>query len=208
MEWLADNWLSLFGWCGSALLIYSLLQTRVLRLRALNLLACISLATFNALIQVWPMVGMNVATSLINLFFLVRLLRERHDEDAFQVLEVAPRDAYFQHFLNVHLDELRKFYPGFAGTQPDDLAFQVRRGDETVGIVLIRPDGEVARVQLDYVTPRFRDFSPGEFVWSRVDRLRARGFTRVVTPPGMVNPYYSRLPQAFRRDGEAYALDL
>lgn len=29
------------------------------------------------------------------------------------------------------------------GTEPDDLAYQVEKGDETVGIVLIRPEGDV-----------------------------------------------------------------
>ena len=82
----------------------------------------------------------------------------------------------------------------------------VLKGDETVGVVLVRADGAVARVQLDYVTPRYRDFSPGEFVWSRSGLLRDDGFTRVVTPPGMVAPYYDRL--GFRREGESYVLDL
>ncbi len=39
MTWLADHWLNLFGWAGSALLILSLLQARVLRFRILNLVA-------------------------------------------------------------------------------------------------------------------------------------------------------------------------
>jgi hypothetical protein len=82
------------------------------------------------------------------------------------------------------------------------------KGDETVGVVLVRREGDVARVQLDYVTPRFRDFSPGEFVWRRAPRLRERGFRRVVTPPGMVGAYYDRLDQDFRREGESYVLEL
>jgi hypothetical protein len=208
VNWLQDNWLDLFGWLGSILLVVSLLQTRILRFRVLNLAACLSLVLFNALIEVWPMVGMNVATSTINLWFLVRLLRERHDDRAFHVLQVEPQDAYFQHFLGVHADDIRTFHPAFSGTAPDDLAFQVEHGDETVGVVLIRRDGDVARVQLDYVTPRFRDFSPGEFVWRHWPRLRDRGFRRVVTPPGMVNPYYDRLEQPFRREGETFVLEL
>ena len=36
--------------------------------------------------------------------------------------------------------------------------------------------------------------------------LREHGFTRVVTPPGMVAPYYDRL--GFHREGESYALEL
>ena len=48
MTWLADHWLDLFGWAGSALLILSLLQARVLRFRLLNLVAGLMLVVFNA----------------------------------------------------------------------------------------------------------------------------------------------------------------
>ena len=208
MTWLADHWLDLFGWCGSALLIVSLLQTRVLRFRLLNVCASLSLVVFNALVGVWPMVGMNLATTAINVWFIVRMLRERHDEAAFEVLQVGPQEAYFQHFLEVHGRDIARFYPQWAGTEPDDLAYQVEKGDETVGIVLIRPEGDVAQVLLDYVTPRYRDFSPGEFVWHRASRLRERGFRRVVTPPGMIGPYYDRLDVGFRREEASYVLDL
>jgi hypothetical protein len=61
-------------------------------------------------------------------------------------------------------------------------------------------------VELDYVTPRFRDFSPGEFVWRRSGLLRDAGFRKVITPPGMVAPYYERL--GFRREEDAFVLDL
>jgi hypothetical protein len=210
VTWLGDHWLDLFGWFGSALLIFSLLQTRVLRFRLLNLAASLSLVLFNALVGVWPMVGMNVATSSINLWFIAKMLRERHDEAAFHVLQVGPRDAYLRHFLRVHEVDIERHQPAFVSDslQNDDLAFQVEKGDETVGVVLIRRDGDVARVLLDYVTPRFRDFSPGEFVWNRTPRLRERGFRKVVTPPDMVDAYYDRLPHGFRREGESFVLNL
>lgn len=210
MTWLADHWLDLFGWFGSALLIFSLLQTRVLRFRLLNLAASISLVLFNALVGVWPMVGMNLATSAINVWFIVRMLSDRHDDQVFEVLQVGPGDAYLAHFLGHHATDVARHQPGFAaeGLGEGDLAFQVEKGDETVGVVLIRRDGDVARVLLDYVTPRYRDFSPGEFVWNRAPRLRERGFRKVVTPPDMVNPYYDRLPHGFRREGSSYVLDL
>ncbi len=42
------------------------------------------------------------------------------------------------------------------------------KGDETVGVVvLVREDGDTARILLDYVTPKYRDLTPGEFVWRR-----------------------------------------
>ena len=73
---------------------------------------------FNALVGVWPMVAMNLATTTINLWMIRGLLRDRHNEAAFDVLQVGARDAYFQHFLEVHAKDIAKFYPAWSGTGP------------------------------------------------------------------------------------------
>lgn len=208
MNWLAHHWLDILGWGGSALLVYSLLQASVLRLRILNALACLILLVFNWLLSVWPMVGMNAVLTAINLWFIAQMLRQRHDEQAFEVLQVSPSDEYLRHVLRVHGADILKFNPTFVhdpGEEGQD-AFLVQKGDETVGVVLLREDGDTAHVELDYVTPRYRDFSPGEFVWRRSSLLSDRGVRRVVTPPGMVGAYYDRL--GFRREGESYVLEL
>jgi hypothetical protein len=203
------TWLSAVGWAGSALLVYSVMQARVLRFRVLNLLACVVLAVFNGLLGVWPMVAMNVALSLINAWFLRGLLADRHDDEAFDVVEVGSNDEYLRRVLRVHGGDILKFQPDFVwdGAAEGRRAYLVLHGDETVGVVLLEDRGDrVARVILDYVTPRFRDFSPGELVWRRSGLLRESGFTRVLTPAGMVAPYYDRL--GFRREGERFTLDL
>jgi hypothetical protein len=153
------------------------------------------------------MVGMNTVLVAINAWFIVTLLRERHDESVFEVLEVGPADEYLRHTLRVHGGDILRFNPGFVHDPAEtDHAFLVQKGDETVGVVLLREDGGTADVLLDYVTPRYRDFSPGEFVWRRSGLLAGRGIRRVVTPPGMVGAYYDRL--GFRREGESYVLDV
>jgi hypothetical protein len=203
------GWLDILGWAGSALLVFSLMQARVLRFRLLNLVACLILVVFNVVLGIWPMVAMNVALSGINLWFISKLIFERHSEVAFEVLEVGPFDEYLRHTLRVHADDIEKFQPGFwwDPTTPGHSAYLVERGDETVGVVLVRDAGDgVAQVELDYVTPRFRDFSPGEFVFRRSGLFRDRGFRTVVTPAGMVTPYYGRL--GMRREGESYVLDV
>jgi hypothetical protein len=203
------SWLDVLGWAGSALLIFSLMQARVLRFRLLNLVACAILVMFNALLGIWPMVAMNVALAGINLWFIRKLLAERHSDVAFEVLEVGPFDEYLRHTLSVHASDIERFQPGFVWNPaaPGGSAYLVQRGDETVGVVLVRDAGDgVAQVELDYVTPRFRDFSPGEFVYRRSGLFRDRGFRTVVTPAGMVAPYYDRL--GMRRDGESYVLDV
>ena len=205
------SWLDLIGWFGSALLVVSLMQARVLRFRVLNLVACVVLTGFNAALEIWPMVAMNVVLTLINLWHIRKLVVTRHDEAAYDVLEVRPDDGYLRHVLRNHGTDIHRFQPDldWDGTAPGRLAFLVQRGDETVGVVLVRDEGDgVAQVQLDYVTPRFRDFSPGEFVWRHSTVLRERGFRRVVTPAHMVGAYYGRL--GFERDDatDSWSLDL
>jgi hypothetical protein len=203
------DWLDALGWLGSALLIFSLMQARVLRFRVLNSIACVVLIVFNGLLEIWPMVAMNVVLCGINLWFIRKLLTQRHDEQTFQVLEVGTSDAWLHHVLNEHRTDIEKYFPGFAWAPGSDdrEAFLVTRGDETVGVVVVRDAGDgVAQVELDYVTPRFRDFTPGEFVYRRSGIFRERGFRRVLTPPDMLKPYYGRL--GFTREGPSYALDI
>jgi hypothetical protein len=202
-------WLEAIGWLGSAVLVWSLLQTRVLRLRVLNLLGCLVLIAYTAALHIWPILALNVALAVINLIYLRRLLATRHDAAAYTVLEVGPHDEYLRHFLRVHEGDVRDFNPGFVYDPdvPGRAAFLVLRDDESVGVVLARDAGHrVAQVDLDYVTPRYRDFAPGEFVYRRSGLFRERGFRRVLTPPGMVQPYFERI--GFRPEGEVYALDL
>ncbi|WP_244927523.1 hypothetical protein [Nocardioides sp. W7] len=206
MTWLDDHWLDVLGWGGSALLVYSLLQARVLRFRTLNLAGCVVLLVFNALVGVWPMVGMNIVLAAINVRFIVKLLGEAHDEAVFEVLPVGTGDAYLAYVLRQHRADIARFQPDWDGVHEGDHAFVVQRGDETVGVVVVRPDGDVARLRLDYVTPRYRDFTPGEFVWRRSDALRELGYRHVLTAPNMVGAYYEHV--GFRPNGREFVLDL
>ncbi|MGB7819181.1 MAG: hypothetical protein WBL35_10700 [Ornithinibacter sp.] len=200
------TWVDAIGWFGSALLIFSLLQARILRLRILNTVACVILVVFNALVGVWPMVAMNIVLAAINLYFITTMLRERSDDEAYSVLEVPEHDTYLQHFLRVHHSDITRFFPGFVAGA-DRSAFLIQHGDETAGAIVVRDTGDgVAQVDLDYVTPRFRDFAPGEFVFRRSGLFRDRGFRRVLTTPGMVAPYYGRL--GFVSEGDRFRLDI
>lgn len=201
------TWLDAVGWAGSALLVFSLLQARVLRLRVLNTLACLVLVFFNAMIEVWPMVAMNLVLTVINVVFIVRLHRERHDQEAFAVLRVGADEDYLRHVLATHREDIARFQPDFTEPHPDEDAFVVVRGDETVGVVVLaREDGDTARILLDYVTPRYRDFTPGEFVWRRSGLLEDLGIHRVRTSPAMVGAYYDRV--GFRSVDDGYVLEV
>ncbi|GAA2382757.1 hypothetical protein [Dactylosporangium salmoneum] len=203
------TWFEAVGWAGSALLVWSLLQRRLLRLRAFNLIGSLILVVYNAGVQVWPMVGLNLTLAGINVWQLYSLVRTRHDERKYQVVEVATDDNFLAHVLRVHWADIAKFNPAFRFDDEHLLAFLTLNGDEVVGVLMLRPDPQdpsVAQVELDYVTQRYRDVSPGEFVFRRSGQLAAHGFRRVLTPEGMVAPYYARL--GFQKTGDRYCLDL
>jgi hypothetical protein len=202
-----DVW-SIIGWGGSALVVWSLLQTRILRLRILNLIGCVILVGFNAVVGVWPMVGMNAVLAVINVVHLWRLLRHRHDEAEYQVLPVNSADAYLGYVLERHQKDIARFNPGFT-LAASPYAFLVQHGDRTVGVVLAHDAGTGrAQIDLDYVVPKYRDFTPGEFVYRRSDVFTDQGFHQVIAPPRMRDstPYLKNL--GFHREGEALVLNL
>jgi hypothetical protein len=179
-----DVILEAIGWIGSILIVWSLMQARVLRFRWMNFAGAFVATIYNGAIGVWPFAFMNAAITIIDAYWLIRLYRERHDESAYSVIPVGPEDPYLQHVLAVHAEDIARHQPDFdAHPAPTDQAratFLVALGDEAVGMVAVRHQGGgVGLVELDWVKPRFRDFAPGEFVYRSSDALSDAGFTRL-----------------------------
>ncbi|MFJ4222951.1 hypothetical protein [Microbacterium sp. NPDC089695] len=67
-----DLWREIVGWAGSALLITSLMQPTISRLRWVNLGASTLLMAYNLLLGSAPMVALNVTLIAINVVYLIR----------------------------------------------------------------------------------------------------------------------------------------
>lgn len=216
--------LEIVGWIGSALVVLSLMQARVWRFRWLNLIGSTIATVYNVIVEIWPFAAMNGVIAVINVYWLWRLNRERHDAAVYEVVPVGAGDRYLRHVLGVHAADIARYFPSFAaagGAQgprsgsgsperatgepgepsaapsppapsvtvppvsgasvPGRWAYLVLRGDETVGMVVVRDEGAgVGEVELDYVTPRFRDFTPGEFVYGRSGVFAGTGLRSLV----------------------------
>jgi hypothetical protein len=180
--------LEIIGWVSSGLIVLSLAQARVLRFRWMNLVGAVLAVGYNTILGIWPFAAMNAIIAAIDTYWIARLQRERHDPRAYSVVEVGATDAYLGHVIDVHLDDIRSFQPSYAApTGADEArrwAFLVQRDAETVGAVVVRDEGDGSGVvELDYVTPRFRDFTPGEFVYGRSGVFAAHGLSRLVAEP-------------------------
>ncbi|MDD9206109.1 hypothetical protein PU560_06445 [Georgenia sp. 10Sc9-8] len=202
--------LEIFGWIGSAVIVVSMMQQRILRLRWINLGGCLIHIVYNGILGVWPMVGLNVVLAVVQIVNLYRLLSTRHSDADYEVVAVRPDDPYLMYLVRQHATDLTRFTPTFhpaESPQESDTAFLIMKGTETVGYVLLHDAGDgVAQVDLDYVTEKYRDLTPGEFVFRRSDALRDAGYRKVVTPPGVRDAYYGRI--GFDRVGDRYELVL
>ncbi len=153
--------LEVVGWVGSAVLVVSLLQTNLHRLRWINLVGCLVLIGYNGLVGVWPMVGLNVVLAAINVWYLVRGHRDRHDGRAYEVLEVAADDSYLRHVLRVHAADIERWQPGFVHDPgADDDCYLVLTGDETVGVVVVRPGAKGRPGSSSTTSPRATATAP------------------------------------------------
>ena len=205
--------LEIIGWAGSALVILSLAQARVLRFRVLNLAGAVLAVIYNGVLGIWPFMAMNAIITVIDVYWLRRLLSERDDPSAYSVVEVSADDGYLRHVLGVHLDDIHRFQPGYAvpagGGDARRWAFLVQREAETVGAVVVRDEGAgQATVELDYVTERFRDCSPGQFVYGTSGVFGEHGLTRLVAAPELARwtDYLSRV--GFHRDGDLWVREV
>lgn len=204
--------LEALGWIGSAVLVFSLLQTRVMRFRVLNLASCVVLIGYNAALAVWPMAAMNVVLVGINIWAISRLLRERHDERVYDAVAIGTDEPFLHHLLARHAADVAAFNPDLPAdvVASADHAFLVSSADQVVGVVLSRDGAEEGEqlVVLDYVLPAFRDFTPGEFVFRPGGPFADLGTRRVVASPGMASSErYLRAVGFVERDGRR-VLDL
>lgn len=97
---------AVFGWCASAVIVFSLCQTKLLRLRIFNLIGSLLAMTYNLPLSVWPAVGLHTTLALINVIHLVRIYRARRRTEATtRVVEVSAADPLLAHILGVSANE-------------------------------------------------------------------------------------------------------
>jgi len=190
------------GWAGTGLVVLSMAQQRITRLRILNLAGSAILLVYNLILGVWPMVALNAALSLIQIYHLNKLLRSRHDEATYAVVTADPTDDVIRHLLDLYSEEIRRFNPTFRRPEDSGIAFVVMKGETAVGLVLAHLAEEgTAVLDVDYVTPTYRDFTPGEFVFRRSGIWQRLGVRRIRTAPGGPEYYATSNLGFVPRDG-------
>lgn len=184
------SWVELLGYAASVLVAVSLMMSRIVRLRVINLVGSLAFTIYGVLVGAYPVAAVNAFIVLINLWFLAKMLRTR---EYFRILQIEPDSEYLRHFLTTHGEEIERFSPGFAhDPSRRELTFFVLRDLVPAGLFIgeLRDDG-CLWVRLDYVIPAYRDFKIGRWLYDEcADFFRARGIAEIRSPSG--NPIHAK----------------
>jgi hypothetical protein len=165
------------GYVASAVIVLSLTMTSILRLRLIGLFGAALFAVYGYLVDAFPVVLTNLVILGLHVFFLWRAWM---DEEFFTLLEVRPESHYLEQFLEFHGEDIRRFQPAFVhDPAAASFALFILRDMVPAGVLRGRPQpGGVLDVELDYVTPRYRDMKAARFLF---DYNRGAFFSRGIT---------------------------
>lgn len=157
----------LIGYVGSALVVVSMLMTSVVKLRVINLVGSMIFTVYALLIRSYPTAAMNLFLVGINVYHLVRLLKQ---QKIYHLVPADVKDGYVSWLLKDCGDDIREWFPAFppAGSGAE-IAYLVCCDRNPAGLFLGKPaDGGGIEVLLDYATPVYRDTTVGRYLYGQL----------------------------------------
>lgn len=176
------------GYVGSGLIVLSLLQKSILRLRAIGVVASVTFLFYSVAIEAYPVAVVNAIAASIHLYYLRKLIRRK--SEVFKLLTLRPDSRYLQYFLDFYKGDIAtRFQPDFVYRAEDNtLAVFMLRDLVPAGLLVARMHGDSSfEILLDYVIPQYRDFKLASWLYSResgiFDQAKCRcAWTRVTSP--------------------------
>ena len=193
----------IIGYVGSAFVLASFLMASVVRLRIINSIGCVVSVVYGLLIHAYSTVIMNGALLLINIFFLLRMSREKSAD--YHADRAEAGDEFLHWFLTAHAEDIRKYFPAFDGAAPCGYIRFAYCGDKAAGLVMGELSDGTLDLKLDYTTPEYRDLSVGSWLY---ESLAAEGIRRVkLSVPTQEHEKYMQ-KMGFEKDGSGYVKKL
>lgn len=200
LDWISNYWLEVIGWTGSLLVVASLIVPSVKKFRWMNLSGALLATGYNIVFAIWPYAAMNGIISVIDIYWLKRLYRESSQvavgtaaEDGaktYTLLDCSAEPGILTFFLARHRGDIVKYFPNFDYAQPISgkspiHALLLLREDEIIGTLIIREkDARTGEISLDYVTDKYRDFSPANFLYRQSGVFQKLGYERLEIEAG------------------------
>lgn len=159
--------IEVLGYIASALIVLSITQKSILKLRLFGFMGGVTFLIYALVIGAYPIAVVNVIGASIHAWYLRKLIRRK--EEVFRLLHVAPDSEYVRRFLEFYADDIQgRFQPEFVhDPEADTITTFTLRDMVPAGLFIgeRRADGSV-EVMLDFAIPQYRDFAIGSFLYS------------------------------------------
>ncbi len=165
--WLGLPIIEWVGYIASTVVLISLSLASITKLRIYNLIGASIFSFYGFYIGALPVGIMNFIICLFNIYYL-RILYFRKEK--FDVIEVQRGDGFLNKFLKHYEKDIANFFPAFNTDEiKDKYILLALRDMNVVGVFMSTKniDG-VSEILLDYVTPQYRDYKMGKFIFTRL----------------------------------------
>lgn len=186
----------IIGYCGTALVLCSMLMTSVVKLRVLNACGSVFSVIYAYVTHTWPVLILNACLLMINIFQLVLLRRKKA---AFHLETAQIQDRSLQHFLNYYKNDIGIYFPELKQMPDRGEVYIVYHDVEPAGILIGDREGSTIRVALDYTTPKYRDCSVASYLFGQ---LKEQGITTLIAQSNTAAHYRYLDKMGFKLQGE------
>jgi Bacterial inner membrane protein. len=192
-----------FGYAASTIVAVSLTMSSIVKLRWFNLAGSALFATYGFVIGALPVALLNLFIVIVNIWYLVKMYRERDD---FRIMRLSEDDEYLEYFLDCHRQDIGKFFPRFDFARKENrLAFYLVKNSVPIGLLIgTKREGGEFMIELDYVGPQYRDFKMGSYVYANSAFFAGQGIKTLVTAitGSKHDDYLAKMK--FVRDGDVF----
>lgn len=178
IEFLSIPLIEWIGYFASAIVLISLSLSSILRLRIVNLFGSVIFSFYGFFIGSLPVGIMNLLIVFFNLYYLQKLSFQK---DKFEIIESDINQEFVRRFLNYFKKDIQKYFPEYKIQEANSqMVLLVMRNMNLAGLFIARKADDFLEVELDYVTPQYRDYKNGAFLFDHFkDAIKGEKYNRV-----------------------------
>ena len=170
------NFLDLFGYLSSFVILVSLTMNSIIKLRWINLVGAALFTIYGVMLKSVPTAFLNFGIVIIDIYYLFKLYSKKED---FKLVEVSEDSELLEHFYKNNSKELLEYF-GDNKIGSDEKVFFMLRNNYTAGILIGTEEKETLKIKVDFVTEKYRDFKLGSYFFNEnTEELKKRGYKKV-----------------------------
>ncbi len=179
-------YLEIFGYIGTALVLLSMMMTKLSLLRIFNVCGSVISAVYAYLSGAMPVVLLNLGLIVIN---GAQLIMESRRKKLFSVCRIEASDGVLGIFLKKYGDDIERRFPEYSLNIGDgSIIYMVYSGNDPIGLFVGREEGGSLRISLGYCAPEYKY---SEVSLRFMEELNKKGYTSLGTE--ILMPFRKRI---------------